>query len=275
MKNILKKNQVIIAALAIMIVVAGYLNFTQDKIKDTTKGNETVSSDAVLEASSQEGAEAAEGSSVTDVTGEASANVDPNASVSPAATVTPSGTKTTTEDITSDDGTNVGLTEEELELTADGSDGSQASVTDTGEVVTETGSTENVGDAVLANSSIGSEFFSAAKLSREQTRAKNKETLMEIIDNKNVTEEQKQNAIDSMINFTSITEKENVTETLLQAKGFTEVVVTIVDDGVDVVVNANTLTEQQMAQIEDVVKRKTGIASKNIVISPVKVVDQQ
>lgn len=254
MKNILKKNQVIIAALAIMIAVAGYLNFTQDKIKDNAKGNETVaSSDAVLEASAQDGTDA----------NLDSAKATKNPSASPSTTP---GKKSTTEGKATDD-TDVALTEEELELTADNS----TTVTDTGDVVTDSSATENVGEAVLANSSIGSEFFSSAKLSREQTRAKNKEILMEIIDNKNVTEEQKQNAIDSMINLTAITEKENVTETLLEAKGFSDAVVTIIDDGVDVVVNANNLTEQQMAQIEDVVKRKTGISSKKIVISPVKV----
>ena len=39
MKKIFKKNQVIITALAIMIAVAGYLNFTSDKQVLTTSGD--------------------------------------------------------------------------------------------------------------------------------------------------------------------------------------------------------------------------------------------
>ena len=69
--------------------------------------------------------------------------------------------------------------------------------------------------------------------------------------------------------MTDVSEKETATETLLAAKGFPDAVVTILEDGVDVVVNAETLTEQQIAQIEDIVKRKTEMSSQQIVISPV------
>ena len=39
--------------------------------------------------------------------------------------------------------------------------------------------------------------------------------------------------------------------------------------GVDVVVNAPSLTDAQRAQIEDIVTRKTGISPENIIISPI------
>lgn len=43
MKNIFKKNQIIITALAIMIVIAGYLSFTnKDKVKTTEKDVQTM-----------------------------------------------------------------------------------------------------------------------------------------------------------------------------------------------------------------------------------------
>ena len=47
------------------------------------------------------------------------------------------------------------------------------------------------------------------------------------------------------------------------------IVVTILSDSVDVVVNADDLTESQIAQIEDIVKRKTECSADKIVISPV------
>ena len=40
-------------------------------------------------------------------------------------------------------------------------------------------------------------------------------------------------------------------------------------DSVDVIVNAENLTESKIAQIEDIVKRKTELSSDKIVISPV------
>ena len=101
---------------------------------------------------------------------------------------------------------------------------------------------------------------------KEQTRAKNKETLLEIINSTSISEEQKQNAIEGMIALTEIAEKETAAEILLEAKGFEDVVVSISETGVDVVVNAETLTEAQCAQIEDIVTRKTGTATENIII---------
>lgn len=122
------------------------------------------------------------------------------------------------------------------------------------------------GEAVFTSSS-NLDTLSGAKLLKEQTRAKSKETLLEIINNVNITEEQKQEAIDSMIAITDIAEKETAAEILLEAKGFEDVVVSITDGMVDVIVNTTELSEAQRAQIEDIVIRKTGISAENIVIS--------
>ena len=131
--------------------------------------------------------------------------------------------------------------------------------------------TENAapGEAILASTQINSSYFSTAKLTREQTRARNKESLMGIIQDANVAQEQKDAAIDTLVALTAIAEKENSTEILLEAKGFSGVVVSIVEDSVDVIVNSTSLTEQDMAIIEDVVMRKTGAEAKNIVITNV------
>lgn len=93
--------------------------------------------------------------------------------------------------------------------------------------------------------------------------------LMEIINNASLSDEQKQDAVNSMISMTDIAEKETAAEILLEAKGFSDVVVSISENGVDVVVNAIELTDAMRAQIEDIVKRKTGVDGANIVISPV------
>ncbi|HJD30531.1 MAG TPA: SpoIIIAH-like family protein [Candidatus Eisenbergiella stercorigallinarum] len=124
------------------------------------------------------------------------------------------------------------------------------------------------GEAVFTSSS-GVSSLAGAKLQKEQTRARNKETLLDIINNESISEEQKQDAINGMINLTDMAEKETAAEILLEAKGFSDVVVSISGASVDVVVNASSLTDAQRAQIEDIVTRKTGIAPENIIISPV------
>ena len=123
------------------------------------------------------------------------------------------------------------------------------------------------------SNTIGADYFASAKLAREQTRAKNKETLMNIVNNKAIASADKKSAIRQVANITKNSEKENAAELMLQAKGFQNAVVSINEGNADVVVDANGLTEQQIAQIEDIVRRKTGIEADKIVITPVKVTD--
>ena len=123
------------------------------------------------------------------------------------------------------------------------------------------------GEAVLTNGEVKN-TVAQAKVSREQVRAKNKETLQEIIDSTSVTEEQKQDAINQMIELTKVAEQESAAETLLASKGFTESVVNVSDGQADVVVGNVEMTEANRAQIEDIVTRKTGVAPENIVITP-------
>ena len=122
------------------------------------------------------------------------------------------------------------------------------------------------GEAVLTS---GNAVVADAKVTREQVRAKNKETLLEIIDNHNLSDEQKADAVEQMVLMTEIAEMEAATETMLSSKGFSESVVSISEETVDVVVNAAELDEKSLAQIEDIVTRKTGIAPENIVITPI------
>ena len=105
------------------------------------------------------------------------------------------------------------------------------------------------------------------QLSREQVRARNKETLMSLINSTSIDEAAKQQAIQDMIDLTEISEKENAAETLLLAKGFADPVVSISKEKVDVVINAPSITDPQRAQIEDIVKRKAEVGADQIIIT--------
>ena len=70
--------------------------------------------------------------------------------------------------------------------------------------------------------------------------------------------------------MTDLSEKEAAAELLLEAKGFKDVVVNLTGETADIVVPDAELSDAQRAQIEDIVKRKTGIAAENIVITPLK-----
>ena len=124
------------------------------------------------------------------------------------------------------------------------------------------------GEAVLT-SGTAETTVAQAKVTREQVRAQNKETLQSIIDNTNLTDAEKQDAVDQMVKMTEIAEQEAAIETLMASKGFTESVVSLDADSADVVVKADELTDANRAQIEDIVTRKTEIAPENIVITPI------
>lgn len=233
MKNMVKKNQVMITALALMIAVAGYLNFAGNRI--TQEEIVTTGSDTVETAK---------------VTGDDSQYEDIQSMDSELVLEEDNYLEQSMNDILAED---ITVDEENADLEA----GSDSVEEITGDVP---------GEAVFT-SVAGMDSLSGAKLLKEQTRAKSKETFLEIINNTNIAEEQKQEAIDGMIALTDVAEKETAAEILLEAKGFEDVVVSITDDMVDVVVNTAELTEAQRAQIEDIVVRKTGMNPEAIVIS--------
>lgn len=217
MKRLFRKNQIIITALAIMIVIAGYLNFTADQTKPVKKEAESQTAEK-LQAESIQAEEAA---------------ADAEA------------------DITS-------FPDEDL-----------ASVSAQAETVTdtETPEGEKVGEAVLTSSASAGAFSASAKLNREQVRSRNEASLLEIINNTEISEDMKADAIASMNQLTDRAEKELDAEILLDAKGFKDSVVSINDDSVDVIIGAASITEEQRAQIEDIVTRKTERNVSDIVIT--------
>ena len=200
MKRLFKKNQIIITTLAIMIAIAGYLNYSGRILREKSK-----------EASSDD--------NTVLLTDEAPQAVN---------TYTDSY-----EDIVSLDG-----------------DGSETAY------------------AKPDEGSTGTNLLAAAKMNREQVRAKSRENLQAIIDNEQITENEKAEAISAMTTMEEVAQKEAAAELLLEAKGYENCVVSIADGEADVVVNEASLDEAQRAQIEDIVKRKTDISGEHIVITP-------
>jgi len=276
MKNIFKKNQIIITALAIMIVIAGYLSFTNkdkpddaDAIQTANPGLEDYDILTETEGTDLE-ADVTDGTDTT-ATDDASEETDATAD-----SATDDADAVATEDITDETTAEEDNDETVPVETADAETGdisdedilaNSQDVTDTGELNLEE---ETVpGEAVLASTTIDAGYFSSAKINREQMRSKNKEAYRLIIDSPDATEALKKDAIASMLQLTDIAEKENSIEIVLGAKGFDEAVVSIDEEDVEVIVNASTITEQQAAIIEELVKRKANVTVEHIQITPV------
>ncbi len=216
----IKRNQVVVTALAVMIAAAGYLNFQESRSAEGTKTAMQLTEE-----------------------GDMAAVMDEGYSALP------------------DD-----MTAEELNM--EKKDAQDKTVLDP--ITAEVSETTGDGTAIFANAQAdgdAAQYFAEAKLDREQSRAKQKDILTEMINNTNVSESQKNVCSDSMLELQQRIEKETAAEAMIEAKGFSDAYVRIDDETVDVVVNKDQLTEQEVAQIEDIVKRKTGYNAEQIRIS--------
>ncbi|MGN0290535.1 MAG: SpoIIIAH-like family protein, partial [Lachnospiraceae bacterium] len=162
MKKIFKKNQLIITGLALMIAAAGYLSYSSKGITNEAKKEEN--QNLAKEEYEISDEDIAEGDIFTD-----------------------------TED-----------TEETAKAEDNGEDkDTEATVADAEGMTTEEAEEANPGEAVLTSTGAATVDFAAeAKLSREQVRSKNKESLLEIINNKELEQASKQAAIDQMVKMT-------------------------------------------------------------------------
>lgn len=247
MKKLFRRNQIIVTTLAIMIAAAGYLNYAGKK--------ELAAGGGVYEAGAMDiSDEDILAENQTLLNGQDNLLEIPNLDQD-------------LEDIEMADAEtladNTGAADTGDAGAAAGAGGEAAATTETAVP----SGLENPGEAVLTSGMSVTDYIAGVQLNREQTRAKNKETLLNIINNTNIEEAAKQEAIQNMITLTEVAEKENAAETLLMAKGFSDPVVSITSGKVDVVVNAASITDAQRAQIEDVVKRKAEVGAENIIIT--------
>lgn len=269
MKKKFRRNQMIITVLAIMIAAAGYLNYA-DKLK--TEDEENLA-DAAADSLYQDDSLLASGDDIE------SLDVDYDLVLSESDLLTEETESETTADKdapvdgNSSDGADPDRDGAEDGDSSDGTEqGTQTADADNGTEAAADGS--QPGDTLFVSSTGVLTFVAEAKLSREQARAKSKETLLEIVNNESLSESAKQDAVDGMVELADAALKEAAAETLLTAKGFSNCVVMIQEDSVDVIVNAGMLSDSERAQIEEIVTSKTGIGVDHITIVPLSESDE-
>lgn len=242
MKKIVHKNQLVITTLAVLIAVAGYISFDRSNADSDEVAKEANAS--VVE----------EDYVIDNTTYDIFEEIDDVATV---------GNEVTLDNVaTADNGAKNGE-EVALDTSIDTSLEEEQGVISEEEDL-------NPGETVLTSLTLtNSNYAAEVKLNREQVRSKNREVLTQIIENDSLTDEQKQAAVDQMVEMTDIAQKEVDAEMLLEAKGFTNAVVSISANSCDVVVDMGDVTDAKRAQVEDIVKRKTGIAAENIVITAI------
>ena len=213
MKRLFKKNQIIIYTIALMLVVAGYLNYTTN--------NDSINS-AMQTSSSEE--ELTQMANIGDAQLVSSNAVDENNNTSDNNIVE---NTTSTQNIVSNDA-----------------------------VKTSTTNVKNSND-----------YFTTSKLERDTMYSQMLETYDKVLNSSNSLETQKQSATDEITKINNTKNSIMICENLIQTKGFENSIIFVNGDSISVVIRADTLSKEQVAQVQNIISREMNAKAENIHIS--------
>ena len=201
--KVLKRNQIIVLVIALMLVSAGYLNYTANTQTNTTTPTSTeeieyagigdaklVSSNGVIETNTQE-------------------SIVPNNTIEQNVTTEKSGLVENTET------TNAKVSNNEKD-----------------------------------------EYFSTSRLNRETMYSQMIETYQNVLENEAISEEQKSIAQTEIKNINDAKNKIMICENLIKTKGIEDVVIFVNDKSISVVVRADKLEQEQIAQVQNIIARE-------------------
>ena len=232
MKNVLKRNQIVISVIAIMLIAAGYMNYT------TNNMNNALHSTVAL-ADSEQYAELGDATLVSS-----------NLSV-----------ETETSNII----------EETEHVNSETSANNEANIQQN--IINEDGSnTTNIVQNEIAetnatSSSTDESYFTESRLSREKMYSQMIESYQKILDSPQISDTQKEISQNEIMKINETKNAIMITENLIKNKGFEDVVIFINGNSISIIVKAENLNTEQIAQIQNIVARELQGEIENIHIS--------
>lgn len=145
-----------------------------------------------------------------------------------------------------------------------------ATLVNSNDVTTETTDNEKKAETNTTNITTSSEetktddYFQESKLSRDTMYSQTLETYQKMLDNSNVSEEQK--AIVTQ-EITKLNQEKNaimISENLLLTKGFEKCVIFVNVDSISVIIGKEELKQDEIAQIQNIVSREMNAKVENI-----------
>ena len=149
--------------------------------------------------------------------------------------------------------------------------------------------TANIGDATLVSSSAvineivsnvienknltmetnneTDDYFTISKIDRDKMYSQMLDNYQKIIDNVNISSEQKSIATQEISNINNIKNAIMIAENLIKTKGMQDVVIFVNKDSVNVVIKAKELTSNKVSQVQNIVSRELNVEPLNIHIS--------
>lgn len=257
--KILKKNQVVILAIALMLMTAGYMNYSNNHENENMLLAEL--GDAKLVSANVQ-----ESNNV--LTNETIINNDVNQNEMSKETLNESinniENSVNNEIVNEENVTNNAF---ENVLTND------VSVESVNNNITEEVSEENVAQNTVevasnaTDSKKSADYFTKSKLERETMYSQMLETYQNILENEKIPSDQKGIAQSEIKKINDTKNAIMIVENLLETKGFKNVVVFINDPSINVVMQQNDLTTEQVAQVQNIVQRELKADIQNIHIS--------
>lgn len=238
--RLIKKNQVVIYVIALMLVVAGYLNFTTNG--DLKSAVQTASSEEELEKMANIGDAQLVSSNVVSEN-----DVKSNESVS-----TETNTEKANEEnnnSNNENSTNVAKNENSEE--------NQNEENNQGGETVETSSSGKTND----------DYFTTSRLERDTMYSQILETYEKILNSSNSLETQKQSATEEIKRINDIKNSIMICENLIKTKGFENVVIFVNGDSVSIIVKDDQLNTEKVAQIQNIISREMNTKVENIHIS--------
>lgn len=225
--KIFKKNQVIIYIIALMLMTAGYLNYT------TNQQNDSVETSMKMEA---------DDTRVADI-GDAKL-VNSN-------DVITNETQNTVEENSATNNTNI----------------MSATNTTKNETTNNTSVTTTSNNTVETNGSSSTDYFTKSKLERDTMYSQMIETYEKVINSSNAPETQKQSATQEITKINNIKNSIMICENLIKTKGFDNSVVFVNGESVSVIIGSSEISKEQVAQIQNIISREMNAKIENIHIA--------
>lgn len=230
MKGLLKKNQVIIYVIALMLVTAGYLNYT-------TNTTEQVSAQTAMEMEANDDTQIADIGDATLVNSEAVSENEV--------------TENTGENVNENTNNTNGDTTQETN----------------GNITQNTNTTENNTATQTSAAVTTDEYFTKSKLERDTMYSQMIESYENVLNSSNSLETQKQSATEEIKKINDIKNSIMICENLISTKGFTNNIVFVNGDSISVIIGIEQLQQEEVAQIQNIISRELNAEIENIHIS--------
>ncbi len=131
----------------------------------------------------------------------------------------------------------------------------------------ETGSTVEENSTKSEDSTENEDYFTKSRLERDTMYSQTLETYENMINNDNISENQKSIAQQEVTKINNQKNAIMIAENLIKVKGFEDLIIFVNNENVSVIIKADKLEEKDVAQIQNIITRELEVSVENINIS--------